>query len=387
MKARRCAMIKWTFLVSAALLAYHYVLYPALVIGGAKLARRQSPPPSAKWPTVTFVVAAYNEERVIADKLRNTLDLDYPKDALEVIVVSDGSNDRTEAIVSSFAPQGVVSLHEPPRRGKTAALNRAVKRAGGEVVIFSDANNDFSPDSIRMLVRHFVDPRVGGVCGAKRIKPAADRQSSVGDGLYWRYESAVKFAESRLGTITNADGEIFAVRRQLYRPVAEHIINDDAQITLDLVGQGYRVLYEPEARSYELASIRIQDDFHVKVRMVAGGFQTLAENSGVLFPLRSWFAWAFFSHKTLRWLAPVFLILALGASAALSAEPLYLTALIAQLGFYGLALAGYLRIDRGTLPTSMYVPFYFTTMNMAALLGLLRFLRRRQTVQWRKAAR
>ena len=186
MKARRCAMVKWTFLVSAALLAYHYVLYPALVIGGAKLARRQSPPPSPKWPTVTFVVAAYNEERVIADgtklvfhrladkripvglgfresgddewpeiadKLRNTLDLDYPKDALEVIVVSDGSNDRTQAIVSSFAPQGVVSLHEPPRRGKTAALNRAVKRAGGEVVIFSDANNDFSPDSIRMLVR------------------------------------------------------------------------------------------------------------------------------------------------------------------------------------------------------------------------------------------
>jgi len=123
-------MVKWTFLVSAALLAYHYVLYPALVIGGARLARRQSPPPPPQWPTVTFVVAAYNEERVIADKLRNTLDLDYPKDGFEVIVVSDGSNDRTEAVVSSFAPQGVVSLHEPQRRGKTAALNRAVKRAG-----------------------------------------------------------------------------------------------------------------------------------------------------------------------------------------------------------------------------------------------------------------
>lgn len=380
-------MVEWVFLVSAALLAYHYLVYPALVIGGSSLARRHAPPAPPEWPSVTFIVAAYNEERVIADKLRNTLALDYPKHRFEIIVVSDGSNDQTEAIVRSFAPQGVVSLHEPQRRGKTAALNRAVSRASGDVVIFSDANNDFSPDAIRMLVRHFADPRVGGVCGAKRIKPAADRQSSVGDGLYWRYESAVKFAESRIGTITNADGEIFAVRRLLYRPVPEHIINDDAQITLDLVGQGYQVLYEPEARSYELASIRIQDDFHVKVRMVAGGFQTLAENAAVLFPLRSWFAWAFFSHKTLRWLAPLFLILALGTSVALSAEPRYLAALLAQLGFYGLALVGYLRIGRGTLSTATYVPFYFTTMNLAALFGLVRFLRRRQTVQWRKAQR
>lgn len=373
--------------MSAVLLVYHYVLYPALVIGSARLARRHSSPLPQRWPTVTFVVAAYNEERVIGEKLRNTLALDYPKDRFEIIVVSDGSTDATESLVRSFAPRGVVSLHEPPRRGKTAALNRAVKRASGEIVVFSDANNDFSPDAIRMLVRHFSDPRVGGVSGAKRIKPAADRQSSVGDGLYWRYESAVKFAESRLGTITNADGEIFGVRRKLYRSVPEHIINDDAQITLDLVGQGYRVLYEPEARSYEFASIRIQDDFQVKVRMVAGGFQTLVENAAVLFPLRSWFAWAFFSHKTLRWLAPLFLMLALGASVTLSREPLYLAALMAQLGFYGLALAGYLRIGRGAVSAATYVPFYFTTMNLAALMGLLRFLRRRQTVQWRKAQR
>jgi cellulose synthase/poly-beta-1,6-N-acetylglucosamine synthase-like glycosyltransferase len=380
-------MVEWVFFAAAGLLAYHYVVYPALVIAGARLASPHSPPPPSEWPRVSFVIAAYNEERVIADKLRNTLALDYPTDRLEVIVVSDGSNDGTEAIARSFAPHGVVSLHEPPRRGKTAALNRAVKQAGGEIVVFSDANNDFDRDAIRMLVRHFADVRVGGVCGAKRIKPAADRQSSMGDGLYWRYESAVKLAESRLGTISNADGEIFAVRRDLYRTVPEHIINDDAQITLDLVAQGYRVRYEPEARSYEYASIRLEDDFNVKVRMVAGGFQTLAENAAALFPPRSWFTWAFFSHKTLRWLAPVFLILALGTSAALSARPLFLAALLAQLAFYGLALAGYLRLGRGEVPAVAYVPLYFTTMNLAALMGLVRFLRRRQTVQWRKAPR
>jgi len=380
-------VLEGTFFVSAALLVYHYVLYPVLTIAFARLAGRQSVQSPTVWPRVSFVIAAYNEERVIADKLLNTLALDYPKDLIEVVVVSDGSDDATESIVHSYASQGVVSLHEPRRRGKTAALNRAVKHAHGDIVVFSDANNDFAPDAIRKLVRHFGDPRVGGVCGAKQIKTAAERQSSLGDGLYWRYESAVKFAESRLGTITNADGEIFALRRDRYQTVPEHIINDDAQITLDLVKQGYRVLYEPEAHSYEFASIHIRDDFHVKVRMIAGGFQTLVENAAALFPLRSWFAWAFFSHKTLRWLGPLFLILMLVTSAALSARPFYLAVLVAQLGFYGIALAGCVGIRRGPLPAVVYVPFYFTTMNMAALWGLIRFLRRGQPVQWRKAQR
>lgn len=380
-------MLKGAFVVSAALLVYHYLLYPALVIACARLVGRQSVPPPATWPRVSFIIAAYNEERVIADKLRNTLALDYPKDRLEIIVVADGSDDATESIVGKFASQGVISLHKSHRRGKTAALNRAVERATGDIVVFSDANNDFAPDAVTKLVCHFSDPTVGGVCGAKRIKPAAERQSSVGDGLYWRYESAVKFAESKLGTITNADGEIFAVRRDLYQAVPEDIINDDAQITLDLVKRGYRVRYEPEARSYEFASIHLRDDFHVKVRMVSGGFQTLVKNASMLFPVRSWFAWAFFSHKTLRWLAPLFLIMVLAASAVLSYEPLFLAALAAQIGFYGLALAGYWRIGRGRLPVAIYVPFYFTAMNLAALWGLLRFLRRRQTVQWRKAQR
>jgi cellulose synthase/poly-beta-1,6-N-acetylglucosamine synthase-like glycosyltransferase len=168
-------MLEGVFFVSAALLVYHYALYPALVIAGARLARRQSMPPPAEWPRVSFIIAAYNEERVIAAKLRNTLALEYPRGSIEIIVVSDGSNDATEAIVRSFSPQGVISLHEAQRRGKTAALNHAVGRANGDVVVFSDANNDFAPDAIRKLVGHFADPSVGGVCGAKRIKPDASQ--------------------------------------------------------------------------------------------------------------------------------------------------------------------------------------------------------------------
>lgn len=381
-------ILEWIFWMSAAALVYHYFLYPAIVVVLASTRPEPAPADPQEWPSVSMIIAAYNEERVIDWKVRNSLGLDYPKDRFEVIIACDGSNDRTAEIARSFAEQGVVTLHSPERRGKTAALNRGVRQARGEVVVFSDANNEFSSDAIRKLVRHFSDPSVGGVCGAKRIKPAAERESSAGDSLFWRYESVIKVAESRIGTINNADGEIFALRRALYREVAEHIINDDAAITLDLVAQGKRIVYEPEAHSSEYASIHIKDDFFVKVRMVAGGYQTLAENMGPLFPLRSWFAWSFFSHKTLRWLAPVFLILAFAASAALAAQPLYLAAFVAQVAFYFLAAVGWMLIGKvKDLPAPLYVPFYFTTMNLAAFRGLLRFLRRSQTVHWRRAQR
>lgn len=381
-------MIEPLFWISAAALAYHYLLYPALVVLLSRARPAPAPADPDEWPSVTMIIAAYNEERVIEWKLRNSLELDYPRDRFEVIVACDGSNDQTAEIARSFESRGVVSLHEPQRRGKTAALNRGVRRASGEIVVFSDANNEFSSDAIRKLVRHFSDPSVGGVCGAKRIKAAPDRESSAGDSLFWRYESLIKVAESRLGTINNADGEIFALRRELYNPVPEHIINDDAEITLDLIEQGKRILYEPQAHSSEYASIHIRDDFFVKVRMVAGGYQTLAENMGALFPLRSWFAWSFFSHKTLRWLAPIFLILAFASSAALASDPLYRAALVAQVAFYGLAAAGWMLIGRvKNLPAPLYVPFYFTTMNLAAFRGLVRFLRSSQTVHWRRAQR
>lgn len=380
-------MIEGLFWASALLVAYHYLMYPLGVIVLAKCWPRPRPADPTQWPTVTFVIAAYNEERVIDWKIRNTLELDYPRDRFEVIVASDGSNDRTGEIVRSYADRGVVSLHQAERRGKTAALNRAVAAAKGEIVVFSDANNEFSHDAIRVLVRHFADSNVGGVCGAKRIKPAEERESSMGDSLYWRYESAVKVAESRIHTISNADGEIFAIRRSLYRYVPEHIINDDAEITLNLVDQGKRILYEPLARSYEYASLHIRDDFFVKVRMVAGGYQTLAEHPRELLPWKSWFAWSFFSHKTLRWLAPVFLIFAFTASALLAGDPGYRLLFVAQAAFYAVAALGAVLIGRIRMSAPIYIPYYFTVMNAAAFLGLVRFLQRTQTVHWRRAQR
>ena len=383
-------MSTWIFWGSFCLLAHHYLIYPAVVLLLAHLKTKKMSyvtPSAPGLPFVSLIIAAYNEEKVIGQKLVNSIAIDYPAELFEVIVVSDGSNDNTASIVEQFSNNGVISMHTPERRGKTAALNRGVPASRGEIVVFSDANNDFNPGAIRALIKNFAEPSVGGVCGIKRIRDAKDRESSEGDSLYWRYESAIKLAESRLGTITNGDGEIFAVRRELYEPMDTAVINDDAELTLNIVKKGYRVLYEPGAESLEFASIEIGDDFYVKVRMVAGGFQTIVRHAAFLLPPRNWFTFAFFSHKMLRLTSPVWLLALLVTSILLIESPLYLMLSIAQLAFYALALFGWAMRKQIHLPTLVYVPFYFSTMNLAALFGLIRHLRQTQNVNWQKARR
>jgi cellulose synthase/poly-beta-1,6-N-acetylglucosamine synthase-like glycosyltransferase len=385
-------MAQAIFFISAALLLYNYLVYPAVIILLAwrhpgEPATGQNAVDSGSLPSVTLIIAAYNEERVIETKIRNSLETDYPRERLHILVVSDGSTDSTPQIVKRFQGQGVQSLHEPARRGKTAALNRAVAHATSEIVVFSDANNMFEKNALRELVRHFSDPGIGGVCGLKQIYDSPERESSQGDSLYWKYESAIKESESRLGSITNADGEIFAVRRDLYEPVDDTVINDDAEITLLLARKGYQVLYERRAVSYEHASIRIEDDFHVKVRMVSGGFQTVARHWTFLLLPRSWFAFSFISHKLLRWLAPEFMILIAVSSLWLVSRPFFSGMVVLQGIFYSLALVGWLGRNGAGRSTVFYVPFYLCAMNLAALLGLWRFLAGTQTTQWRKAER
>ena len=375
------------FFACAGLLVYHYIVYPAITIWLSRVTPRHSRigTPPDRLPSVTLLIAAYNEEDVLERKLLNSLDLDYPADLLQVMVVADGSTDATPAIARRFAGRGVVVLHRPGRAGKTAALNRGVAQADGEIVVFSDANNMFDRQALRTLVRHFADETVGGVCGVKQIREAKDRDSTVGDGLYWRYESALKLAESRLGSITTADGEIFAIRRSLYSPLDERLVNDDTAITFDLLARGFRVLYEPQARSVEDASIRIADDFNVKVRMVSGGFQTIAMRwRFLLLPPRA-FTLAFLSHKLLRWIAPELLVLVAISSVMLAHEPFFLLMLSAQVAFYALAVAGWFARRKASLPLFVYLPFYFSAMNLAAFMGLYRYLS--GTTAWKKAAR
>ncbi len=381
-------MLELLIKVSLFLLVLHYVGYP---VGVILAARRWGKPPvplaaDPDLPEITFVIAAYNEERVIEAKLRNTLSLDYPPDRLRIVVAAQGSSDATASIARSFELHGVTVLHDTRRSGKTAALNEAIAQCSSTIVVFSDANNAFAGDALQRLVRHFSDSAVGGVSGLKQIRPADDRESSVGDSLYWKYEAAIKSAESSLGSITAADGEIFAMRRALYRMLDPTLINDDAALTIAIVQSGQRVVYDPTAKSFEDASITIGDDFNVKVRMVSGGFQTLHRNWRFLLSPRRLFSWQFFCHKTLRWTAPELLIALFLANVTQLHQPMFAILFGLQVGFYGLATAGlFLRSGTKPLPNMLYVPFYFCAMNLAALLGLYRYMT--GTTTWKKAAR
>ena len=371
------------------LFIYNYFIYPAVVIFVSKYKKDihiNTISDICDFPTVSFIIAAYNEEKVIFDKIKNTLSLDYPSDKFQVIVVSDGSNDKTVSIIKEFHEQGVISLHDDARNGKSAALNRGVEISTGEIIVFSDANNDFSNDAIKQLTKHFNDPVIGAVTGAKHIYDSDDRQSAVGDGLYWKYESKIKEAESTLGSITGAEGEILAVRASLFEPLDKKVINDDAEITFNLVKSGYRVIYEKEAKAYEQASHDLLDDFNVKVRMTAGGYQTLSLQRAFLFPPRSWYTFSFLSHKLLRWLAPHFMLVIFITPLFLLHRIDMLILFIFQIIFYTVSLVAWFNRKKN-LHKLLYIPMYFTVMNIALFWGFIRYFNKNTKSIWKKAER
>lgn len=376
----------YVFWVIFFLIVYHYFLFPIITLCLAGI-RNRAVKQQEIYPEVTLIIAAYNEERVIDEKITNSFELEYPVEKLDIIIVSDGSTDRTPEIVTSYQGKGIVGLFEPSRRGKTAALNRAVERASGEIVVFSDANSMYDRRAIKMLVRNFFDSSVGGVCGRKSIVENEERESSRGDSLFWNIESAVKIRQSRISSITTGDGEIFAIRRKLYSKIPEEIINDDTAITFNIIRQGYRVIYEPEAISLEEASRVLKDDFNVKARMVMGGYQTIAIHAGMLFPPRNFFAIQFISHKALRWIMPILLLFLL-ISNVFILHGFYLYFLWLQLAFHLCGIAGYLMKIFAYNMRIFYLPLYYYTMNLAALLGLIYFIKRKAGVSiWKKPER
>jgi cellulose synthase/poly-beta-1,6-N-acetylglucosamine synthase-like glycosyltransferase len=373
----------WT---AFALAFWHFVGYPATLMLLASLRRRAAPAAGSGVERVALIIAAFNEERVIAAKIENALSLDHDPGKYQVVVVADGSTDRTADVARGFDDPRVVCLHEPERRGKSHALNRAVVAIDADVLVLSDANNFYSRDALRVLTARLREPGVGGATGAKKIIESRERAASGGDGLYWRYESKIKLAESRLGGTVTADGEIFALRRADYSPIPPSVINDDMYLTFRLVDAGKRVVYEPAAVAVEEASMTIREDFNTKVRMIAGGMQSLRSEWRTVFG-SGWFSLKFASHKLLRWLMPIVLLTLFVTSGLASHQPVYRAVFLAQVSFYLLAALGWLLNARNTRPTFAYVPFYFVAMNFAAAGGLWRYLRGRHSVLWSKAAR
>lgn len=388
------------FWISLFLIFYSYVGYGILVwilvklksaFKGRQSATSMQPASGDQYPAVALVVAAYNEEDFILEKIRNTLALDYPKDKLELIFITDGSNDNTPAIVARF-PQ-ILLLHQPDRQGKVAAMNRAIRQVQSPLVIFCDANTLLNTACVREIVKHYEDPKVGGVAGEKKImQQGKDAAAAAGEGLYWKYESFLKRLDSDLHTTVGAAGELFSVRKALFEQAPEGTIIEDFVQSLKLVINGYVVRYEPNAYAAEAPSASIKDEMKRKVRICAGAFQAmvlLKELFNVFkYPVASF---QFISHRILRWtVCPVALILLLLTNmliVIMGGGLFYQAVLVLQAIFYTMGITGWIYASRNIRLKAVYIPFYFLFMNLSVFIGFSRFLRNKQTVLWEKAAR
>jgi len=371
------------FWMSVGALVYVYAAYPVLLFLLRLVARNPSRRGDIE-PTVCLLIAANDEESVIDAKIQNALALDYPRDRLEIVVASDGSIDRTNAIVRAFAPR--VRLEDiPERAGKIAAINRAIQSVTSDIVVFSDANTFLDPGAIRSLVRGFADPAVGAVSGDVALvgERAALARS---EDLYYLYEHWIQRAESEVGSMIGADGALYAIRRPLYVPPSNDTILDDMAIPMAIVRAGYRVVLAPDARAHEQGSDTAREEFARKSRVVAGAVQFLSRRDSAV-PLGApQVMFSLISHKALRWLSPAFATSALLTSLFLAGESvIYSAAATAQVLLIALGIAGCVpSIRRHSLVAFAH---YFCLVQAAAAVGFLRGLSGRQSVRWRRFIR
>ena len=379
-------MFEFIFWFSTGLVFYIYFGYPLTMLILAKLSRKSPVNKKDFTPLVSLIIPAYNEEKVIREKLRNSLSLDYPQDRLEIIVISDCSTDRTDKITNEFMPRGVKLIVQEERKGKIAALNKAVPQAKGEIIVFSDANSIYEKEAIKKLVRNFNDGRVGCVCGElKYITPnASSSLAQLGEILYWRYEKFLKKKESRLHSLLILNGSIYAIRKELFLPI-EETLADDFVNSMQIAAKGWSMIYEPEAVAVEKASSLIKEQFKQKSRIIAQGYKATAKLSKVIFSSGWLRIFEFLFHKLLRWLVPLFLASIFVSNLFLLNYQFYQVVFILQSIFYLFALIGRVLQKRKKGMKIFYVPFYFCMVNLASVVGLFDFLTNRQKGIWEKA--
>ena len=388
-----CEAVFW---LMVAFILYAYIGYPVVLfvlssfvqakrdlgfILGRK-ERRQANKPFEP-PAVTFGFAAYNEEDVIESKLQNVLAMDYPPGKLEVIVASDGSDDQTEAIVARYAGSGVRLLADGERLGKAARINQIVAEAANPIVVLSDANTMFEPDAVGKIARHFDDEEVGAVSGEVRLLGPDGRLES--ESLYWRYEVMLKFMENKLNLIVGANGPIYAVRKDVYEPIADKTIVDDFVIPMLIRSKGSRVVYDPEAVAHEETTGSLGAEFIRRRRIGAGNWQAAGMLQRMLNPLSGRIAFSFWSHKIFRWLVPVAMIVALAANLLLLNDPVFKVFLGLQMAFYAAAGLGQIVGGKGVIGGTCYIPRVLVSMNLGLLLGLIRYFTGSQQVTWERS--
>lgn len=384
----------WIFLGCLATIAYTYFGYPLLLaLWSAGAARRKGGTAGldhanpAEVPRVSLIIPAYNEERVIERKIRNSLELDYPRERLEIVVVSDGSSDATEKVARQAGRGEIRLVFREDHQGKTACINAVLPDLIGELIVFTDANAYFLPDALRWLVSPFRDPRIGCVMGELRYRREGSLNATLGEGLYWSYENFIKERESALGSTIVGNGAIYAMRKSLCRPLPLEAEADVANPLLAL-GAGYRVVFERRARCWERAAATVREEFGRKTRIITNQIATYLHGLKSLAPLRAGALFQILSHKLLRWSVPFLLGGMLGASLYGGQDSALLGSLAAaQIAFYLLATAGWACEARGVpIPRLLFVPYYFCAMNLSSLKGMLDFALGRRRVVWEKAA-
>src|SRR6267378_2837453 len=332
------ALVFW---LSALALFYTYAGYPLLIASISVLRPRKTRYEHYE-PSVTIIIAAYNEERALAAKLENTLALEYPRELLEIIVASDCSNDRTDEIAREFAVHGVRLHRQPKRLGKTAAQNAAVEKAHGEIVLFSDATSLYQPDAVRAMMPSFADANVGCVAGRLEYVDGSDSRVGRGARSYWSYETFLKRHESRVGSLIGSSGCLYAVRRSAYVPLYNEACSDFI-IATKMVEQGLRAVYEGGAVCTEDTNRRTDKELRMRVRVITQTFTDLWRHRAMLNPLRSGFyAVQLWSHKVMRYMVPLFLFVTLvGSWPLVLKSPFFTAAFFGQILFYALAAAGW----------------------------------------------
>jgi cellulose synthase/poly-beta-1,6-N-acetylglucosamine synthase-like glycosyltransferase len=372
------------FWVGVVWIAYVYVGYP-LILWLLGLVRTVGPEIRADHrPSVSVLIAAWNEERDIAWKLTETLSWDYPADRFEVLVASDGSEDRTDEIVRGMTDARLTFVRMEQRGGKSAALNRLAQLARGEILFFTDANSHIEPGALRRIARHFADPRVGCVTGEMHYRDERE-ESAVSEGtrVYWGYEALIKQMESRIGSVLVCVGSVFAIRTALFEPLHPEVAND-LELPLRIGRTGRWLRYEPTVRSVERPAQTGREEFSRQRRIVAQGALALWRLRAQLTPLR---AWQFISRKVLRWLTAVPLVLLLVSTAALAPRSPFGLLLVPQVAFWALALVGYILARAGVRPGRLFsLPFYVVLVAFAGVMGVIDACTGRRFRVWDTAA-
>lgn len=382
------------FWIGILIVFYTYIGYGLVLFIIIKLKRLFKPSNDPLYdfedlPPLTLIVACYNEADILEEKIKNTLALKYPENRLSIFFVTDGSTDHSGDIINKY--EGVELHHKEGRSGKVAAVNRVMEFVKTPIVAFCDANTFLNEDAMFNLVRHYKSAKVGAIAGEKKImQNEKDHAAGSGEGAYWKYESMLKKWDSELYTVVGAAGELFSVRTELYEHVPGNIIIEDFYLSMSIVKDGYRVIYEPDAYAMETSSASVEEEEKRKVRIAAGGIQSIVKLSSLLnFFKYGIVTFQYISHRVLRWtLTPLLLPLILIANILLvQVNPIYMILLGLQIIFYAISFIGYLLRGKEVKSKLIFIPYYFTFMNISVYKGFKRYMKGQQSVVWEQAKR